>query len=116
MTPLAFPKVAATAERIAKRKARDSALSAARQTVWSWDKWTCRICKQGVYAGPGGAGWQTRGMVHHLVPRSLSKAKRHDLENLLLVCGLCHSKIHRYEIVVTGSANGAITVTKGAGA
>lgn len=85
MTALAFPKPAATADRITRRRRRDRALSDARDQVWVRDQYQCRVCTVPVSKSLL-APLERRGEVHHLVPRSRSKALRADTRNLVLLC------------------------------
>ncbi len=72
-----------------------------RKAIRKRDKDKCRCCgKPCVWDAPSFA---TRAHVHHLVFRSASKALQDAPTNLILLCGICHAKVHSRELEVVGT-------------
>lgn len=61
------------------KEAFDAEYALAREQVLRRDEW-CKIC-----------GRQA-GHVHHIRPRSMGG--KNDLDNLVLLCNLCHTRVH----------------------
>lgn len=57
------------------------------------DKRKCRICKKSEFYMHH----------HHIVYRS--KGGEHTLENVLLLCGKCHSQVHKGQVHLEGDSN-----------
>lgn len=87
-------------DRVTNRHHHERAVHALRREVWDRDHGRCRCCDLVVRQNT--ADPLRRGHVHHLVFRSLSKALR-GLEGVLLLCGLCHAKVHAHQIRISGN-------------
>jgi 5-methylcytosine-specific restriction endonuclease McrA len=104
-----FPKVTPTRDRIDQKRDQDKKLRDAIVAVWARDASTCRACGRRVRRSNSGVA--LRGHVHHVVKRSQSKSHRSDPANLLLLCQICHSDVHTYDLVIAGTV-GHFTFTK----
>jgi 5-methylcytosine-specific restriction endonuclease McrA len=92
-----------TRDRVAAKWAREQRLRDAAAVVWTRDGYRCRRCRRRVLRA---GGLETRGHIHHVVPRSLSKVLRSDPENLVLLCGRCHADVHAYRVAVARGPRG----------
>lgn len=107
--PLAFPKPSATRDRLQAKRDRDRDLEAAISAVWERDGFKCRSCHRRVIKSVG-AG--LRGHVHHIEKRSQSKVRRAAVDNLVLLCSLCHADVHGYRLLVQGYSSARVTFTR----
>ena len=94
---LAFPKAAKLRVEVKREKRLDDASQEreARAFVKKREKGKCIIpgCKE---AGPH---------LHHITPRSKSKAKRWQTSNLCLLCPGHHAMVHAGRIAISGDAD-----------
>jgi 5-methylcytosine-specific restriction endonuclease McrA len=67
-----------------------------RRAVWKRDQAICQVCRRKVIKtallDPA------RGHVHHKVPRSRSRALKYETSNGILLCSVCHARVHQGEI------------------
>lgn len=84
-----------------RKYAREKKASAFRTAVWKDSGYRCYQCgcrvRRTLELVP------EQGHVHHIVARSLSKAKIYDADNGVVVCGVCHMKLTRHEITLKAS-------------
>jgi 5-methylcytosine-specific restriction endonuclease McrA len=97
-------------EREDERKQKDRTAVQVRRDVRERDGHRCRCCHTSVM--PGSVTPRHRAEVHHLVKRSQSKALQLDMENQVLLCGLCHAAVEAHEIDVTGRTASTVTFRK----
>lgn len=83
-------------DRAEARRTDERELAAFRFQVCVRDGWRCRVCHRRVVRSL--ALIPERAEVHHVVPRSRSKALRSDVSNAILTCAACHLKLTRHEI------------------
>ena len=100
MSTLAKPEPRAKVK-ARQRRAKATAWQVLRATVYDRDLGRCRVCHvpvkfQSAYP------WDI-GHTHHLTYRSRGGADR--VENLVLLCGECHSDVHDRRLVLTGTAD-----------
>lgn len=88
------PKGITARLRATKKRKSDTVYAANRLKVITRDV-TCRWCQ-----------WPA-DEVHHIQPRSLGV--NHDTANLVLLCRLCHAKIHGKFLRVSGNADATLT-------
>ena len=91
------PKGPTAKRRAAKKRESDSEYAwhqKNRRMVIERDVW-CRWCQR------------FGNEVHHIRPRSL--CVDHSTSNLVLLCGLCHAKIHGKSLRVSGNADSLLT-------
>jgi hypothetical protein len=79
-------------ERLARKKERDEADRAWSKAVLARDHWKCRVVGHGPHEGLLDA--------HHVVPRSLSRASRHDRRTGIAACRRHHTMITAHQILV----------------
>jgi hypothetical protein len=87
-------------ERHERRKQRQQALEDAYKAVDVRDGNRCWVTGQ--HLDPSAVDPASRREHHHLVPRSRSKARREDVNNIILVSALAHSLITKGWIAVEG--------------
>jgi 5-methylcytosine-specific restriction endonuclease McrA len=90
----ATPKHATTprvVERIAYKAKREKSEAAFRAAVWKRDGSQCRLCGRKVTRSVDST---VRGHVHHVRGRNVAPEDRYNPKAALLVCALCHLKLH----------------------
>lgn len=101
---LAFPKPGKGTrllERRARRVERDQALADAYAECDARDGGFCQVT--GRYTSPGAPDARVRREHHHLEPRSLSRERRSDIDNLITVCAEAHQLITGGFLIVEGT-------------
>lgn len=94
----AVPKHAMRApvqDRIAVKLTRERAASTFRSLVWKRDGSICRLCGVKVKRS---ADSTVKGHVHHLRGRNVAPEDKTNPKAAILVCALCHLKLHRGEL------------------
>jgi 5-methylcytosine-specific restriction endonuclease McrA len=78
-------------DRIAAKQERERKASLFRKHVWARDKGVCRLCGRKVARSVDST---IRGHVHHLRGRNVAPEDKYNPKSALLVCSLCHHKLH----------------------
>lgn len=79
-----------------------------RSTVFERDRGRCRVCDVSVRLT--GRSPFDAAHVHHIKYRSAGGTD--NLENLVLLCGVCHDDEHQHRIDITGNGDGQLVVTR----
>ena len=85
-------------DRIAYKAERDRQDRAFRQAVWTRDGGQCRLCGRKVARSVSS---DVRGHVHHIRGRNVAPEDRFNPKAALLLCAICHAKVHAGELKVT---------------
>lgn len=86
-----------------KPKAKRNPMPAGRRLeVFERDGSECRNCE---YEVSWNSGKHYSGHAHHIIFKS--QGGTHDMENLILLCMICHDMIHARQLFILGNADTA---------
>lgn len=109
MTGLRFPKPRhPLLVREERRKKQEHLAAMLRAQIRARDGHHCRYC--GNFVRPNRVLPSQRAEIAHIVPRSLAPARKFDLSNLLLLCAICHARIHAHELEFVGTDQATIII------
>ena len=94
--------------RYEQRLARDREAELQRSEIRVRDGHRCRHCQH--YVKVGAVLLEQRAEVAHLVPRSLDPTRINDPSNQILLCGVCHAKIHAHELEFHGTDEASVQI------
>lgn len=96
---LAFPKPRVTADKRAKRRAKEAQWQAVRKAVLARDGRRCRVC-----------GSRDAIEAHHIRFRSVGGEDA--TRNTACLCATCHAEVHGYRLAIQGDADGTLRIVR----